>query len=80
MSFVSLTPSMKTNVEGKQNPLFLLGPVIMCFVKPSNSKIGKKTGKNYLLEVSLHNKFATVSRCTTGSSVSQKFKFLFPGD
>ena len=30
-------------VEGKQNSPFPEGPVIKCFVIPSNSKIGKKT-------------------------------------
>ena len=28
-------------VEGKQNSLFLVRPVIKCFVMPPNSKIGK---------------------------------------
>ena len=32
-------------VEGKQNSLFPEGPVIKCFVIPSNSNIGKKTAK-----------------------------------
>ena len=32
-------------VEGKQNSLFPKGPVIKCFVIPSNSNIGKKTAK-----------------------------------
>ena len=32
-------------VEEKQNSLFPEGPVIKCFVIPSNSNIGKKTAK-----------------------------------
>ena len=32
-------------VEAKQNSLFPEGPVIKCFVIPSNSNIGKKTAK-----------------------------------
>ena len=37
-------------VEGKQNSLFLEGPVIKCFVIPPNSKIEKKMRKNDLLD------------------------------
>ena len=37
-------------VEGKQNSLFLEGPVIKCFVIPSNSNIGKKLRKYDLYE------------------------------
>ena len=32
-------------VEGKQNSLFPEGPVIKCFITPSNSNIEKKTAK-----------------------------------
>jgi len=32
-------------VEGKQNSVFPVGPVIKCFVIPSNSKIEKKKKK-----------------------------------
>ena len=32
-------------VEGKQKSLFLLQPVIKCFVIPPSSKLEKKTGK-----------------------------------
>ena len=35
-------------VEGKQNSLFPEGPVIKCFVIPSNSNIGKKTCENMI--------------------------------
>ena len=44
MSFVSLRPSLlnvNIEVEGKQNSLFAVGPVIMSFVIPPNSNIGK---------------------------------------
>ena len=37
-------------VEGKQNSLFPEGPVIKCFVIPSNSNIGKKLRKYDLYE------------------------------
>ena len=38
-------PETLIEVEGKQNSLFPEGPVIKCFVIPSNSNIGKKTAK-----------------------------------
>ena len=41
-------------VEGKQNSLFLEGPVIKCFVIPSNSNIGKKLRKYDLYERQSH--------------------------
>ena len=37
-------------VEGNQNPLFPVGPVIKCFVIPPDSKIEKAPKKNYLLD------------------------------
>ena len=43
-------------VEGKQNSLFLAGPVIKCFVIPPNSKV-EKLRRNWLA-----HKFAVVSR------------------
>ena len=41
-------------VEGKQNSLFPVGPVIECFVIPSNSKVDKNSMRVYLLDASWH--------------------------
>ena len=51
-------------VEGKQNSLFPAGPVIKCFVIPTNSKLEKTTKKSFGL-YRLAHKFATLSRSTT---------------
>ena len=39
-------------VEGKQSSLFPAGPVIKCFIIPTNSKIKKKMRRNRLLDAS----------------------------
>ena len=62
---------------GEQNWLFPLGPVIKCFLMPPNSKLGKIAKKSYALRRLAH-KFAAVSRSTTWSRASRKFKLLFP--
>ena len=64
-------------VEGKQNSMFPAGPVIKCFVLSPNSKI-KKTAKKLFAWGQLAHKFVAVSKSTTWSRVSQKFKLLFP--
>ena len=43
--------------EGKQNLLFPAGPVIKCFVTPSDSKIEKKLRRNRLLFTSAGSNF-----------------------
>ena len=48
-------------VEGKQNSLFPLGPVVKCFVIPPNSKLEKTAKKLFALHRLAH-KFAAVSR------------------
>ena len=48
--FPEAKPSGTLRVEGKQNSLFLEGPVIKCFVLPPNSKIEKNIRKNDLLD------------------------------
>ena len=40
-------------VEGKQNSLFPKGPVIKCFVVPSDSKLEKNCEKNDLLNTTV---------------------------
>ena len=50
-------------VEGKQNSLFPLGPVIKCFVTPPNSKVEKTAKKSFALHRLAHI-FAAVSRST----------------
>ena len=42
-------PETLSQVEGKQNSLFPVGPVIKCFVIPPNSKVEKKLRRNSLL-------------------------------
>ena len=59
---VSPRPS---RLKGKQNSLFPVGPVIECFVKPTNSKIEKQLQRNCLLEASWLAKFAAVERSMT---------------
>ena len=45
--FPSASPRGTLRVSGKQNSLFPEGPVIKCFVIPSNSKIEKKKLRKY---------------------------------
>ena len=50
----SLWPQSWTlKVEGKQNSLFLEGPVIKCFVIPPNSKLEKKLRKKDLFNTTV---------------------------
>ena len=58
-------PETLSQVEGKQNSLFPVGPVIKCFVIPPNSKVEKKTTKKSFASLWLAHKFAAVSRSTT---------------
>jgi len=51
-------------VNGKQNLLFRIRPLIKGFVIPSNSKRETKTAKTLLAWHWPTNKFPTVSRCT----------------
>ena len=48
--FPEAKPRGTLRVSGKQNSLFPEGPVIKCFVIPSNSNIGKKLRKYDLYE------------------------------
>ena len=50
-------------VNGKQNSLFPMGPVIECFVIPSNSKVEKTANGNGLLLAG--SKISPVLRNTT---------------
>ena len=43
--FPEAKPRGTFRVEGKQNSLFPVGPVIKCFILPPDSEIGKKTAK-----------------------------------
>ena len=56
--------TLNVEIEGKQNSLFSAGPVIKCFVVPTNSKLEKTTKKSFALRELAH-KFAAVSRSTT---------------
>ena len=63
--------------RGSKTVLLPVGPIIKCFVIPPNSRKLFACKKNYFLEVGWHT-FAAVSRCTTWSPASWKFKLLFP--
>jgi len=58
--------------------LFPVGRVMKCFVIPPNWKIEKSGEKTYLLDACRHNKFASVSRCTTWPRASRKYKLFLP--
>ena len=65
-------PEANIEVEGKQNWLFPVGPVIKCFVIHPNWKI-KKTAKKSFALCRLAHKFAAVSK-----SRSRKSMLFFP--
>ena len=66
---------MNIEVEGKQNSLCPAGPVIKYSIIPTNLKLEKTAKKSFALRRLAH-KFASVSRSTTWSSASPKFKFF----
>ena len=78
-------------LQGKQWVLFPRDPQTLrsrgnktpCFpwiIFPPNSKMESRLRNNYLLDAEWHNKVAAISRCTTWSRASRKFKLLFSQD
>ena len=65
------------DVERKQTSLFVAGLVTKCFVITPNSKRENKNAKKPFAWHRLAHKFAVVSRSTTWSLASRKFKLLF---
>ena len=68
-------------VNGKQNSLFRIRPLIKGFVIPPNSKREAKTAKTLLACYWPTNKFSTVSRCTDLITCKSKLQaVIFPGE
>ena len=71
--FPEAKPRETSRVEGKQNSLFPVGPVIKCFVIPPNSKIEQITYVSRELRSVL---FRSSKLCCKFCSLQNSFKVL----